>query len=102
MVESRLRDGRLAVFLGENSRVERFGPLAAPRLGADEALGRRDLSIDAAHLHLVAGGLPPDEVPRPTRAEVDLANGHGPALRAQHPVRHVLGVGPGLEDEPAW
>lgn len=43
----------------------------------------------------------PDEVRPPAQPEVDLADGHGPAFRAEHPVRQVLGVGPDFEDEPA-
>src|SRR5206468_6833319 len=100
-VEHRLRDRRPAILLGEDQRVERFGPVAAPRLGGDEPLGWRDLSIHAAHPHLGAVGTAPDEVPRSARTEVDLADRQGPATRTQHPVRRVLGLGPRLEDEPA-
>ena len=63
----------------EDQRVDRFRPFASPRLGGDEPLGRRDLSIDAAHLHLGAVGAAPDEVPRPAHPEIDLADGHRPA-----------------------
>lgn len=59
-VENSVRDGGLAGLLGEGERVERFGPVAAPRLGGDEPLGWRDLAIDAEAMiagkdHVVAG-----------------------------------------------
>src|SRR5207247_7387246 len=92
---------RPLTLLGQDRRVERFGPVAAPRLGGDEPLGWRDLSIHAAHPHLGAVGTAPDEVPRSARTEVDLADRPGPATRTQHPVRPALGPGPRLAAEPA-
>ena len=65
------------------------------------AAGRHDLLIDAAHRHLRAIGLPPDEVPSSAHAEVDLADQHGYSFRTEHPAGKMLGVGPGLEDELA-
>ena len=97
-VKDRVRDRRLAILFGEGQRVKRFRPVATPGLGGDEPLGRHDLLIHPAHLHLGAVGMAPAEVPRPARSEIDFADGHSPAARSEHPVREVLGVGPSFED----
>ena len=96
------RDRRLAVLLGEDQRVERLGPVAAPRLGGDEPLGRHDLPIHAAHrpsrcrrhLRQTNRHAPPG---RRSISQTGMVQPAGPSIQCGR----CSGLGPGLPDEPA-
>src|SRR5215470_16572719 len=88
---------RLAAFFSKHQRIDRLRPVAAPCLCGHDALGRHNLTIFAAHLHLVAVRMPPDAPPSSPRAQITLANRHDPAARTQHPPRQTLRLGPRLE-----
>src|SRR5688500_3119102 len=71
-------------------------------LRADEALRPDDLRVDAAHAHLVAVRAAPHEAVLPADAEVDFADGEGPAAVDAEPAGQELGLRPGVEDEVSW
>src|SRR6267143_2734689 len=91
---------RLAILLEEDQRVERLARVIVERLGADEALRRHDLLVDAAHPHLLATGATQHGTPGAARLQIDLADRQRPASRPE-PTLEQLGLGQGVEDQAA-
>src|SRR5215472_2137962 len=57
-VENSARQSGLAVFLRQRKCVDGFARIIVERLGGNQTIGRRDLTIYAAHTHASAIGSP--------------------------------------------
>src|SRR5206468_3004490 len=77
-------------------------PVAAPGLGRDEPLGRRDLAVLAGHADFGPIRVAPDEAPGSAHAQIALADWHRRAFGAEQPLWEVLGARPRLPEKLAW
>src|SRR5208282_6585950 len=106
--EDRLMQGELglAVVLLEGQRQGSFGAgeialSIRPAPHHDESFRWDDLAIDALHPMIVAVGTAHVDPVGAAGAQLVAKDGAGEASRTE-PSRHVLGLGPGFEDEAAW
>src|SRR5215210_2281169 len=101
-VDDRLRHPRPAVLFRQDERVHGFRARAAESLGVHDSLRRRDLAVLAAQLELVApADSRPAEAVGAAGTQVDLADWHLPAVRAEQPSLDVLGLRERIPDELA-
>src|SRR6266446_4973571 len=96
--------GGLAALLGEDQGREPLArvPGVVELLRVHQALVGDDLAVDAAHDHLGAVGVAPDEAVAAAHPEVDLADRQRPPAEHPQPALDQLRLRVRLEDEVAW
>jgi hypothetical protein len=71
-------------------------------LCCDDSFGTNDFADNATHSHFVSCGfVAPDITALAADPEVDFADGHGPAVRAEKPPPHQFRFGERIEHQPA-
>src|SRR5580693_2754857 len=92
-----------AALFDEDVGYERFAgvPGIVEFFGSDEAFGRGDFAANTARAHLGSVGTAPQKTISAANAQIDFADGHGPARRAEQPLFYQSGFGQGVKDEAA-
>src|SRR5258708_38309612 len=71
-------------------------------LRGDDPFGRDNLAINSAHAHFDSLVIAPQVAVLASHSQIDLAHRHGPARRPEQPFPDQFGLGPCIENEPAW